>query len=142
MLLANDMRLLQWAVGDIFITTNNINPQERFGGTWERFAKGKTLVGFDDSDTDFNTVNKTGGEKAHTLSLNEMPSHNHAVARSGSGTLYNGGFQYATSNIIPILQGAYATSNYKVGNSSIEGGSQPHNNLQPYITVYFWRKTA
>lgn len=46
------------------------------GTTWERI-KGKVIVGIDEDDNDFNTVNKTGGEKTHTLTVNEMPSHNH-----------------------------------------------------------------
>lgn len=137
MLLANAMRLLQWAVGDIFITTNNINPQERFGGTWERFAKGKTLVGFDDSDSDFNEVNKTGGEKNHTLSESEMPKHSHyilSVPGNSAGQATYGG--------VAMLQGSVLDSSGAERFTSVNGVSQAHNNLQPYITVYFWRKTA
>ena len=61
-----------WPVGSIYLSVNNTNPSSYFGGTWEQIAKGRTLVGVDTSDTDFNTVKKIGGEKTHKLTINEM----------------------------------------------------------------------
>lgn len=52
-----------YPVGSIYLSVNDINPSKWFGGTWEQIAKGRTLVGVDTSDTDFNTVKKTGGSK-------------------------------------------------------------------------------
>ena len=57
--------LNHYTIGSIFITTTNTNPGTFIGGTWEAFGTGKTLVGVDTSQTEFNTALKTGGER-HT----------------------------------------------------------------------------
>ena len=66
-----------YPVGSVYISVNSTNPSTLFGGTWEAFASGKTLVGIDTQQSEFNTVQKTGGEKKHTLTIEEMPSHSH-----------------------------------------------------------------
>lgn len=116
-----------YEVGDLFLTTRNENPSIRFGGTWELFGKGKTLVCVDENDNDFKTVKQTGGEKTHKLSINEMPNHTHKGYISGgsiSGITqgYAGGYNSATAT-----QDLTST-----------GGDKPHNNMQPYITCYIW----
>ena len=110
-------------IGSTYITQDNTNPSTIFGfGTWERL-KGKVCLGLDEDDTNMNTIGKTGGEKTHTLTVNEMPSHTHTlnnatlINRNISGT---GGAQGSTT-----VQGATISAN----NS---GGGQAHNNLQPY----------
>lgn len=108
-----------YEVGDLFLTTKKENPSERFGGIWELFGKGKTLVCVDEDDEDFNEVKKTGGEKKHTLTVNEMPYD----------TLYN-----------PINR-KLSSGNISAWDFSSRGGNQPHNNLQPYITCYIWIRT-
>ena len=59
------------------------------GFQWERVSQGKIPIGLDDSDTDFNTIGKTGGEKEVTLTADEVPAHNHTFWKgdnvSGSG---------------------------------------------------------
>ena len=129
-----------YPVGSIYLSVVDINPSRWFGGTWEKIAKGRTLVGVDTNDTDFNTVKKTGGEKKHTLSVNEMPNHIHAIRVA---VTYNGN----AGN----YRGAFATNsdwwggenNYDWNNkTSSSGGDQPHNNLQPYFTCYIWCRTA
>lgn len=72
-------------VGSIFTSVNNVNPASFIGGTWERFGKGKVLVGVDEDDSDFNESQKTGGEKEHTLSYAEMPMHNHMAYAASAG---------------------------------------------------------
>lgn len=66
-----------YPVGSIYTSINSTDPSTLFGGTWERFGKGKVLVGVDEDDSDFSEANKTGGEKTHTLTVDEMPSHTH-----------------------------------------------------------------
>lgn len=75
-----ELMKLVFPVGSTYCTQDNTNPSEilKFG-TWER-VKGKVLVGLDEDDTDFNEIGKTGGEKKHTLTVDEMPSHTHDVA--------------------------------------------------------------
>lgn len=70
---------LIYPIGSIYISatlTTVAQVQALFGGTWELFGAGRVLVG-KDSSTEFGTMLKTGGEKTHTLSVSEMPSHNH-----------------------------------------------------------------
>jgi microcystin-dependent protein len=90
-------------------------------------CKGRVPVGLDSSQTEFNSLNKKGGEKTHTLTINEMPKHNHAINTQASGTGQWWALQ--TQNIERNPDGGYGTSD--------TGGGQAHNNLQPYITVNY-----
>lgn len=122
-------------VGSVYITVVNTNPSTWFGGTWSLLCPGRTLVCVDTSDSDFNTVKKTGGEKFHILTINEMPNHNHLQRLTDGGSiagtaaytwsLVNTGRDYGGSDL-----------------AQYAGGSQAHNNLQPYMTVYIWQRTA
>ena len=124
-----------YPIGSIYQSTANTDPSTFMGGTWERFGNGRVLVGVNESDSDFNIVNKTGGEKMHTLTVNEMPSHEHGQnvsAGSGSGPAIRRDYQSEGTGVA-----------YPQGISTQHaGGGQAHNNLQPYITVYMWRRTA
>lgn len=81
-------------VGNVITTLSATNPEEYLGfGTWEQISKGKTLVGVDENDTDFNIVEKTGGNKniqAHTHTgpshTHTVPAHTHNVSASNSVT--------------------------------------------------------
>lgn len=121
-------------IGSIYISVINQNPSNYFGGTWEQFANGRTLVGVDTSQTEFNSVEKTGGEKNHKLSIAEMPSHNHTktmVPKDNEWIAPNTGWNYSFTNQQTYIQ-----------NTDNTGGDQPHNNLQPYITVYMWKRIS
>ena len=126
-----DAKLL-YPIGSIYMSIQDTNPSVFFGGTWERIAKGKTLVGVDENDTDFNTSSKTGGEKTHTLTVDEMPSHAHSYTYSTSVSDW--------PSRIPL------GSNAGVGTSgagiSTTGGDQAHNNMQPFYTCYIFVRTA
>ena len=121
-----------YPVGSIFITTVATNPATLFGfGTWAAFATGRAIVGIDTGQTEFNTVEKTGGAKTHTLTTAEMPAHTHSYTApnfwaadnaNGSGSTYQGESAGSTSGSA--------------------GGGGAHNNLQPYITAYIWKRTA
>lgn len=63
-------------VGAVYISVNSTNPSTLFGGVWEEFAQGRTLIGTGTSDISF-TAGTTGGESNHILSEIEMPSHTH-----------------------------------------------------------------
>lgn len=129
---AADIGNALYPVGSIYMSVNNTNPSTFFGGTWEAWGAGKVPVGVDTNDTDFATVEKTGGEKTHTLTVSEMPSHKHTVEAIGSGTTQ----QELTAFNVGTTSGidSYAGTDFT-------GGGQAHNNLQPYITCYMWKRT-
>ena len=132
--LINTKNEASFPVGNIIMSTVNTNPYSYLGfGTWQLWGQGKVPVGVDSEDTDFDEVEKTGGEKTHTLTINEMPSHNHNVHTNASG---GGGIQYPPSG-----QWTNSPSNYNWYTSNA-GGNQPHNNLQPYITCYMWKRVS
>ena len=124
-------------VGSIFITVTNTNPGTFIGGTWSSFGAGRVLVGVDTSQTEFNTVQKTGGEKTHKLTINEMPSHNHRFKSWAWGYTRASTTNYTADQSMDH-------DNFEDNGNHITntGGGKAHNNLQPYVTVYFWRRTA
>lgn len=69
-----------YRIGDCIISVNAENPSKNFGGTWELLCPGRTLVCVDTSQSEFNVLKKTGGEKNHTLAINEIPSHSHGAS--------------------------------------------------------------
>ena len=117
-------------VGSTYITQTNTNPNSVLGiGTWERF-NGKIALGVDDTDENMNTIGQTGGEKEHVLTVDELPAHNHP---SNNYFESSGG----TPNIWAV-RSVDGLSGWKDNGTSI-GGSQPHNNIQPYeIVGYMW----
>ena len=117
---------LVFPIGSTYVTQTNTNTSTILGfGTWERL-KGKVCLGLDEDDTNMNAIGKTGGEKTHTLTINEMPSHKHQV----SNTTNSGSNGWAMSGNWNDT-GAFDTS--------ATGGGQPHNNMQPYQVVgYMW----
>ena len=89
---------------------------------------GRVPVGLDKEDTDFDTLGETGGEKKHTLTVDEMPNHNHPISgwvNSGAGAYFT-----ATCNNTGT---EYKNSAY----TEATGGGQPHNNMQPYTVTNF-----
>lgn len=120
---------LIYPIGSIYQSTSTISPEVLFGGTWKQIAQGRTLVGVDTSDDDFGTVRKTGGEKTHTLTVSEMPKHSHQLR---DGTVSSGSSVYADRS----------TGNFSASYTNSTGGSQAHNNLQPYYCVYIWERIS
>ena len=129
--LTKQLFLLMHRVGDIIFSTSDENPSTIYGGTWVAWGKGQVPVGVDTSDSDFNTVEKTGGEKEHTLTVDEMPSHKHDF-----------GQQFAATSNLSGQYGYYMIAGTQTDVIKNTGGNQPHNNLQPYITCYMWKRTA
>ncbi len=129
-----------YPVGCIYMSVKNVSPASFIGGTWVTWGAGKVPVGVDTSDANFNVVEKTGGEKRHTLTVGEMPSHTHAVTEwlfngfAASGTHYGKAYMEDDGRVF--------TGGSNVASISATGGSTAHNNLQPYITCYMWVRTA
>ena len=128
--LIKQLKLAMNPIGTILTTTNNTNPTTYIGGTWERYGKGQVLVGVDEEDEDFN-IGMIGGEKAHSLTAEENGKHSHSYAYAN------------VNNLVKVepsqTYGRTASINGQTGTS---GEGRPHNNLQPYVAVYMWRRTA
>lgn len=127
-----------YPVGSIYMSATAATTSEveaMFGGTWEAFGIGRTLVGVDPEDEDFAEAELTGGEKTHTLTVNEMPSHQH---RERGFYRVQGGVSGGDA------VRARANLSADVWDTSMEatGGGQSHNNLQPYITCYMFKRIA
>ncbi len=126
----------QFPVGYIIMTVSSTNPGTYLGGTWQQWGQGRTIVGVDTSDTDFSTAEKTGGEKTHKLTQDEMPVHSHlltgAPSNSGSSSTVNLSGNGYGSAVQQLTYGAAVST----------GGDQAHNNMPPYITCYIWKRTA
>lgn len=124
-----------YPVGSIFMSATLATAAavgSALGGTWVAWGAGRVPVGVDTSDTDFDTAEGTGGEKTHTLTVAEIPNHHHeAYGRTGSTA--------AGSN---CFQGRNWNGTSVVVNTGSAGGDGAHNNLQPYITCYMYKRTA
>lgn len=120
--------LMAHPIGSIYSSTAATSPADLFGGTWERI-KGRFIWGIEDGET----AGITGGEAEHTLTVDEMPSHNHA-AHFSAGT---GGYA-----IIPFGDGVEDEWGNSPNIISNTGGGQAHNNMPPYYGAYVWRRTA
>jgi len=131
---ANILSLLH-PVGSIYTAVVSTNPGTLLGfGTWSAFGAGKVLVGLDGADGNFDIVEETGGTKTHTLATSEMPAHTHSI-----NTRYPAAFGGQAANI-GWVDSADVYGTQGVANST--GGGGAHNNLQPYIVVYMWKRTA
>lgn len=156
------LRLL-YPVGSILMTANNNNPGNYIGGSWTAWGSGRVPVGVDSGQTEFNAAEKTGGEKSHTLTLSETPSHDHkgqSVLSKGGYTLPKEGdssvMGVSIGNTYRYVEYRYETLNTGKGTPSnlvsnyinaeygvpSNGGNGAHNNLQPYITCYMWKRTS
>lgn len=132
--LKTTMKNEMFPVGTIIKTVRNVNPSTYLEGTWVAWGTGRVPVGVDTSQTEFNAVEKRGGSKTHTLTVNEIPSHKHSYTSGdiyvGSGNTEDGSFY---GGDVHLVNGDTTGS---------AGGGKAHNNLQPYITCYMWKRTA
>ena len=200
-----------YPIGAIYTSVDeSFDPNAIFTGVWERYAEGQTLVGVNTKDTDFNSVEKTGGSKTTTLTTEQIPAHSHGINAAGNhahgihavgdhahtvgdhahympahqhvipwgenpgvyqpdwGIWHAGGGgrmgndKYTWDNAWGMTSwadgwtggstpGTYGAGNHAhgmdaAGNHSHiannTGGGKGHSNLQPYITVYFWKRIS
>ena len=118
------------------------------GGTWEAWGSGRVPVGVDTSQTEFKTVGKTGGEKTHKLTVDEMPNHYHDVVYgknddttgvtisctgTGNKVLNLNGWAWDKNSNTPYGNNVYARKT---------GGGKAHNNMPPYITCYMYKRIS
>ena len=136
----SDILLSVYPVGSIYKSTNSMSPAELFGGTWERI-KDQFLL----ASGDTYTAGSTGGEAQHKLKESEMPSHCHGLLKGDPSSNATGNPNQIQAT--PDLYYAWAdpkTDNkyYWQSYTGFTGGSMPHNNMPPYLTVYMWKRIA
>jgi hypothetical protein len=123
-----------YPVGSIYISVSSTNPASLFGGTWVAFAVGRTLIGVDAGQTEFDTVEETGGAKSKTLIAAEMPAHTHVIPDVRSATTG------AVNTLIARTADASSTAGNDVTTGSA-GSGQAFSILNPYLTVFMWKRT-
>ena len=116
-------------VGAIYMSVDATNPAAYFGGTWQRFSKGKVLIGVDEEQGEFNSIGKTGGDKYLSGDLGIA-----GVNYGGIGNAYYAGRVLVTSTLVNNAGTMY--------NSLRNINSTAANNLPPYVTCYIWQRTA
>lgn len=151
-----------WPVGSVFISVVSTNPATLLGfGTWQPFAAGRVLVGLDPDDAAFDTVEETGGAKTHALTVNEMPSHTHvqdahnhtqnahshvqSLPTSQTGGQSSGTRDTSTNGSgTDALSTAATTATNQAATATNQntGGGAAHNNLQPFVVVFMFKRTA
>ena len=115
-----------YPIGSIYLSVNDTSPASLFGGTWEKIQDRFLLA----SGSSY-SLGATGGEKEHTLTINEMPSHNHGTQIY---EMTSGGSSNAASWIY--------WNHFEGASTGKAGGSQPHNNMPPYLVVNVWKRIS
>ena len=140
-------------VGAIYTAVVSTNPATLIGfGTWTAFGAGRVMVGLDAGNAAFDTAEETGGSAnaivvshTHTATVTD-PGHIHwssggALVYGGAGSQPAPGTGGTTCVGGPVYELNSAVTGISVSNST-EGSSATNANLQPYITVYMWKRTA
>lgn len=136
-----------YPVNSIYISTNSTSPASLYGGSWERYGKGRTLVSVNESDTDF-TVGKTGGEKTAPVDLTKMYAlwANRGTDFIAKVTTIPGNNTVWRATVKSQQVNHYATTD--VANNGVEVILPEGNNhrsvstIQPYVAVFIWRRLS
>lgn len=131
----------QHPVGSIYISTSStFDPAKTWGGTWRKTADGRCLIGANETYP----LGSTGGEATHVLTVDELAYHAHAeAAQAGNGKVA----ACVTTSVSgtasgPLLESNAWTTNATTLDTGWVGKSKAHNNMQPYLAVYIWERTA
>lgn len=154
-----------YPVDSIYISTNSTSPASLYGGSWERYGKGRTLVSVNESDTDF-TAGKTGGSKTHNhkygIAVGSFYGHTLIAPNDAHPAVWSGLVSYDKDSgeaIDSFHEWTKLEDKNKavIGSGSMLGQTgQPYNarryryetdtkresSLSPYVAVYVWRRTA
>lgn len=148
--LVSSIKNAMYPVGAVYITYNNTNPSTFLGGTWEQFGQGRTLIGEgtgNDGSTSMSfTANNTGGKYNHDhiygIKLNEYYSVTSNLRVRKSDGSWQGGIKDGTghayfNNCSQAANKELNTDTYKIESNTSNSGT-----IQPYIVVFFWKRTA
>ena len=119
-----------YPVGAIYMSVNSTNPQNLFGGTWVQI-KDRFLLA---AGTTYK-AGATGGEATHTLTVDEIPNHQHVLWYPNEGGEQSAAIGYPEA-------GSKNTWYAEASKTGGAGGGKAHNNLPPYLSVYVWKRTA
>lgn len=151
-----------YPIGAIYMSTVSTNPATLFKiGNWEALPAGRVLLAQGTSTWGVNySAGGTGGEDKHTLTVNESAPHNHTGSATTSGSTHTHALTMQASHGesgnggVPRFSDGDVWSPYKTQNLSAagehshaitinnSGGGQAHNNMQPYLSVYMWKRTS
>ena len=145
-----------YPVGSIYMSTVSTNPATLFGfGRWEAMPAGRVLLAQGTASWGTYNAGSTGGEATHQLTVGEMPAHSHKATTNTTGNhthpipLYTvsgggpaGGPKYDPNNVINNGTSGSSGNHSHTVTINNSGNNQPHNNLQPYITCYIWKRTV
>ena len=124
-----------YPVGAVYMSVNSADPADLFGfGTWER-VKDRFLLAAGDAYA----AGSTGGEATHTLTIDEMPNHLHALNEPIHNDRIKLGSMGGSDNY--ALSKRAASYDYSLSTDAV-GGDAAHNNMPPYLVVYIWKRTA
>ena len=121
-----------YPVGAIYMSANATDPAQLFGGIWEQL-KDRFLL----AAGDVYGAGSRGGEAEHTLTVDEIPSHEHNVPVYWKGASGNSGVNVQGMESSDPRQYTGWTNN-----TDATGGGEPHNNMPPYLAVYMWKRIA
>lgn len=141
-----------YPIGAIYISTIATSPATLFGGEWETLPAGRVLLA---QGTSY-PAGSTGGEASVNLTTAQMPAHNHDASTDNAGAHEHGWYtgRYGSSQYSAAddaggagteahfhkTTGAGSHSHTVIVSNT--GGGQAHNNMQPYLSVYMWKRTA
>lgn len=138
-----------YPVGSIYMSVDNTNPGTFFGGTWVAWGEGRVPVGRHATSGTFNVAAETtGGAETHALSIAELASHTHTGTTGNEGTQasfplsYNGGSGTASSGTGTNTRYGSGNAHTHTFTTNATGSGTAHNNLQPYIVCYMWKRTV
>lgn len=131
-----------YPIGSIYISASaTVNPNVVFTGTqWERFAKGRTLVGVNEGDTNFATVGLEGGSYTHKHGLTSGYAH---INSSGKTIIYQYKRGTAWKANYQVIGNSGSSSSMSYSDVTTLGGTTDNgNNMPPFITVFMWKRVA
>lgn len=138
------MATAPYPVGAIYLSVNSTNPSELFGGTWELISQGRTLVGVDTNDTDFNISKKSGGQKHHAHGSGNLGAAIE-ITWTNQNVIKIGTIQNRSMGTNITMQGlpGYVNENSSTWSACrVEGQTSSSSNMPPYFTCYIWCRTA
>ena len=142
-----ELRDRLFPVGAIYLTWNNNNPGNFLGGTWVRMAEGRGLFGIGKSTgrngiADTVQEHEESGNWKHTMTVDEMPNHKHAIyIQNTSGSPQVDAPQWTIA--LPNNWKQYSSATRLFGPSTSEqGGNKSFYIMPPYIGIYVWRRIA